>query len=94
MRIIFITFIIVIINFITINMISIIIIIVDINDRFGKVNNRRKRADLFLPYENEKIQIALKEAVGNLSPLLLVLDDMEKEGILYENTYMFMYFGR
>jgi len=58
--------------------------IADINDRFGKVNNRRKRADLFLPYDDERIQFALREAVGNLSPLLRALDDMEKEGVLHE----------
>jgi hypothetical protein len=68
-------------------------ILTDINDRFGKVNNRRKRADLFLPYNDEKIQFALKEAVGNLSPLLLVLDDMEKEGsyCIYACVGMYIY---
>jgi hypothetical protein len=52
----------------------------DINDRFGKVNNRRKRADLFLPYENAVIQSALREAVSNLTPLLEALDDMKEGG--------------
>lgn len=58
--------------------------IADINDRFGKVNNRRKRADLFLPSSNAIIQAALKEALRNLKPLLLSLDDMESEGVLHE----------
>ena len=56
----------------------------DVNDRFGKVNNRRKRADLFLPYDNPMIQTALREAVSNLKPLLLLLDDMEGNGVLHE----------
>ena len=56
----------------------------DINDRFGKVNNRRKRADLFLPYDNALIQSALREAVTNLKPLLTILDDMEDNGVLHE----------
>jgi Phytanoyl-CoA dioxygenase (PhyH) len=56
----------------------------DVNDRFGKVNNRRKRADLFLPYDNLVVQAAVKEAVSNLKPLLLALDDMEESGVLHE----------
>lgn len=56
----------------------------DINDRFGKVNNRRKRADLFLPFDNTVIQAALREAVSNLKPLLTILDDMEENGVLHE----------
>ena len=58
--------------------------IADINDRFGKVNNRRKRADLFLPYDNTVIQSALREAITNLRPLITILDDMEESGVLHE----------
>ena len=56
----------------------------DVNDRFGKVNNRRKRADLFLPFDNPAIQSALREVISNLKPLLLQLEGMEEVGVLHE----------
>ena len=56
----------------------------DYDDRFGAVNNRRNRADMFLPYAEPIVQKALKEAATNLSPLLLEMDNMKDTGNLHE----------
>ena len=57
---------------------------VDYDRRFGAVNNRRNRADMFLPYSAPIVQQALHEAVRNMKPFLLSLADMETTGTLHE----------
>ena len=57
---------------------------IDYDDRFGAVNNRRNRADMFLPYAEPIVKKALQEAVTNLSPFLLGMDGMKDSGNLHE----------
>lgn len=52
--------------------------------RFGAVNNRRKRADMFLPSSELIVQTALLEATKNLTPMLDELDGMMSTGVLHE----------
>ena len=51
---------------------------------FGAVNNRRNRADVFLPYDSEIVQKSLFEATENVFPLLNELEGMKETGMLHE----------
>lgn len=51
---------------------------------FGAVNNRRNRADVFLPYDCEIVQKSLFEVTKNVFPLLNELEGMKETGMLHE----------
>ena len=54
------------------------------DSRFGAVNNRRNRADMFLSYSQPIVQEALVEVTRNLSPLLDDMENMLSFGSLHE----------
>jgi ectoine hydroxylase-related dioxygenase (phytanoyl-CoA dioxygenase family) len=51
---------------------------------FGAVNNRRNRADMFLPYSDDLVRSGLLEAFQNLGPLINSLQSMKSDGVLHE----------
>ena len=63
--------------------------------RFGAVNNRRRRADMFLPSSEYIVMTALQEATKNLTPMLDELDGMLSTGVLHEvnNIILNLIFG-
>lgn len=50
----------------------------------GAVNNRRNRADVFLPYDSAIVQKSLFEVTKNVYPLLNELEGMRETGMLHE----------
>jgi hypothetical protein len=57
---------------------------VEYDKRFGAVNNRRMRADMFLPMSEPIVRQAFTEATRQLRPVIDELDGMLATGVLHE----------